>query len=314
MVQNCALEVKGLSKSFNKTLALQNVNFMWNKGILGLIGPNGAGKSTLIKILSTLIRPTKGFATIFGKNILKDPLEVKRRIGVLHENPFYHPNLRVLSSLKWVGELRGLSATQAEKRIYELLKYFDLYSAKDKQLKELSAGMRQKYGIIHATIGTPPFIIFDEPTSNLDPDARQQYENYVTELAKEHNCSFLISSHVLGELNRICEGFVFLFNGNVVETGARSELILKPSNQRFRISTKLIQDTTPILKEFGLIIEEIKEEEIIVAAQNYKELIRIKSQIPDRTISENFEIFPLETEIDALYRELSKQHQPEKRK
>ena len=202
MVNDSVFEVEGLTKRFNQTLALKCVNLKWNKGILGLIGSNGAGKSTLIKILSTLIRPTKGRAVIFGKDVLKEPLEVKRRIGVLHENPVYHPNLRVMSSLIWVAELRGYSRTFAQRSIQELLEYFDLISAKNNQIKELSAGMKQKYGLIQATVGAPPFIILDEPTSNLDPDTRQKYEAYVTQLSKEQQCSFLISSHVLGELYR----------------------------------------------------------------------------------------------------------------
>ena len=309
MVENSVLEVKGLSKRFNQTLALNNVNLNWNKGILGLIGPNGAGKSTLIKILSTLIRPTKGRAVIFGKDSLKEPLEVKRRIGVLHENPAYHPNLRVMSSLIWVAELRGYSRTFAQRSIHDLLDYFDLLSAKNKPIKELSAGMKQKYGIIQATVGTPPFIILDEPTSNLDPDSRQKYEAYVTQLSKEKHCSFLISSHVLGELNRICEGFVFLFNGTVVETGTRNDLIVKPSSQRFRISTLHPKQTVQFLAKQDIIVEQVKEEEIIVIAKNYKELTEIKSQIPDKNISQKMEIFPLETEIDSLYRELSKKYQ-----
>ena len=309
MVKNPALEVEGLSKRFNQTLALKNVNLNWNKGILGLIGPNGAGKSTLIKILSTLIRPTTGRAVIFGKDSLKEPLEVKRRIGVLHENPAYHPNLRVMSSLIWVAELRGYSKTLAQRSIHELLDYFDLLPAKNKLMRELSAGMKQKYGIIQATVGTPPFIILDEPTSNLDPDSRQKYEAYVTQLSKEKQCSFLISSHVLGELNRICEGFVFLFNGTVVEAGTRNDLIVKPSSQRFRISTLHPKQTLQFLAKQDIMVEQVREEEIIVVAKNYKELSEIKLLIPDKNISQKMEIFPLETEIDSLYRELSKKYQ-----
>ena len=309
MVNDSVFEVEGLSKRFNQTLALNNVNLKWDKGILGLIGPNGAGKSTFIKILSTLIRPTKGRAVIFGKDILKEPFEVKRRIGVLHENPAYHPNLRVMSSLIWVAELRGYSRTFAQRSIRELLEYFDLISAKNNQIKELSAGMKQKYGLIQATVGTPPLIILDEPTSNLDPDARQKYEAYVTQLSKEQQCSFLISSHVLGELNRICEGFVFLFNGTIAETGKRNDLILKPSSQRFRISTLHPKQTAPFLAKRGIVVEQVKEKEIIVVAKNFKELIELKSQTTDEIISKNMEIFPLETEIDSLYRELSKKNQ-----
>ncbi|MFX1517474.1 MAG: ABC transporter ATP-binding protein [Promethearchaeota archaeon] len=303
-----ALTAEGLSKTYNGMFALKDVNFTWAKGILGLIGPNGAGKSTLIKIISTLIRPKTGSATVFGKDVLKESFEVRQRIGVLHENPYFHPNLRVLSSLIWVGELRGLSSARVNQTVCDLLEFFDLASVKRSHLKELSAGMRQKYGLIHATIGFPPLIILDEPTSNLDPEARRKYETYVTKLSKEHQCSFLISSHVLGELNRICDGYIFLFNGEITEAGKRDELILKSSSQRFRLVTQFSQQLVPLLVDFDIEVEQIGEGEIIVVAKNYKELLHIKSQIPDPSLSSTMEIYALETEIDSLFRELHDKH------
>lgn len=297
-------KLEGLTKRFNGTTILKNLNFTWNGGVLGLIGPNGAGKSTLIKILSTLIRPSDGRAWIFGKDVNKESFEVRRRIGVLHENPVFHPNLRVMSSLLWIAKLRGCSKFLAQRNVTELLNYFDIISARDSQIKELSAGMRQKYGIIHATLGNPPFIILDEPTSNLDPTSREKYEKYINQIVKEQQCNFLISSHVLGELNRICDGFMFLFNGRVALSGHRNELILKTSSQRFRIVTTNTKKTVEKIKAQNITIEQVKENEILVLAKNYNELLKIESESLDQSLK--IEIYPLETEIDSVYRELSK--------
>ncbi|MFX0123748.1 MAG: ABC transporter ATP-binding protein, partial [Candidatus Hodarchaeota archaeon] len=234
MPTDWTIDLLGISKKYQDKIALKNVTIKWEKGVLGLIGPNGAGKSTLIKILCTVLRPDKGHARIFGKDVVSESLEVRRRIGVLFENPVFHPNLKVISSLCWVGELRGFSHEIVKRHVFELLEYFELEKMFNHNIKELSAGMRQKYGLIFATLGTPPLIILDEPTSNLDPDSRQLYKKYVNRLVKENNCSFLISSHVLGELDSLCNGFVFLFKGVVTESGKREDLKLKISVHRFK--------------------------------------------------------------------------------
>ncbi len=309
MAKPPALEITNISKSFKGKIVLRDVNILWEEGILGLIGPNGAGKSTLIKIISTLIRSNKGSIRIFGKNVTKESLQVRKKIGVLHENPVFHPNLRVLSSLTWIGELRGLTSTEANRHTLELLNYFRLDSAINLRIKELSAGMKQKYGLIQATIGTPPLIILDEPTSNLDPDSRNKYESYIRRLKKENNCDFLISSHVLDELDRICDGFVFLFQGAVVESGKRNNKLKKPSSLRFRILCDNPSDIMQIIIEKGLIIESVEEKSILVLTKDLNELLDIYPVLKNTVSEKEIEIVQLESKISTLYRELSNKMQ-----
>lgn len=302
---NYAIFLEGVSRSYNGVLALNNLSFKWIKGILGLIGPNGAGKTTLIKILSTLLRPTSGQARIFNKDVVKESLEVRKKLGVLYENPVFHPFMRVFPSLCWVGEVRGLSNSVSKKNTLELLEYFNLLNAKNMQIRKLSAGMRQKFGLIQAIIGTPPLIMLDEPTSNLDPDARRLYESCVKKLANEDGCSFLISSHVLGELDRLCDGFVFLFNGKISKMGKKEELIQQISPLNFRIRTVDPSKLLPILIENGYVVDSVLRKEIIITNSKKKTVTELPIILKEMNYSDEVIITPIETEIETLYHQLS---------
>ena len=305
---NWSIDLFGISKKYKDKIALKNVTIKWEKGVLGLIGPNGAGKTTLVKILTTILKPDSGHAKIFGIDVLRHSFEARRRIGVLYENPVFQPNLKVLPSLCWVGELRGLSPEIVKQQVLELLEYFELENTISYDIKELSAGMRQKYGLIFATLGTPPLIILDEPTSNLDPDARHLYKKYINRLVRENDCNFLISSHVLGELDSLCNGFAFLFEGEVVESGKREELKLKTPFQRFKLITSNLQSLIPIITKEEIMIESEEQTEIIVRVKTYNELMKLDSHIKQLGFSEGFQIIPLESGVEALYRQLSNQH------
>lgn len=303
-----AIDLQNISKHYNGVWALKNLSFKWKDGILGLVGPNGAGKSTLIKILCTLLRPNNGSGYIYGRNLVKESLQVRQKIGVLHENPIFHPTFQVFPSLSWVGQIRGLTQNRAEKKAIELLKYFDLDYTQDFKFRELSAGMRQKYGLIQATIGNPPFIILDEPTSNMDPGARRKYEDYIQELRNEHMCSFLISSHVLGELDRLCDSFAFIFNGELVKRGTREELKLNVKEKRFRLIHTNPQKILPYFINEHWVIESITNSEIIIKGPNQEEIQRISERMDDENISEKLSIIPLESDTESIYRQLSEQY------
>lgn len=306
MGKKLVFDIEKVFKSYQENQVLKNISLKWEEGILGLIGPNGTGKSTLIKIISTLLRPDSGYIKILGKDVLKEPLEVRKRIGVLFENPVFHPNLKVLSSLCWLGEIRNLSKKIAKHQAHELLEYFELNPASDYRLRELSAGMRQKYGLICATIGNPPLIILDEPTSNLDPDSRRLYTSYVSRLAQEHKCNFLISSHVLEELNRLCNGFVFLFGGVLTEFGKREDLLSKLSSQQHIIITKNPHKLYPLLIDERLQIKSVNDTKITVKEESFQKLMDILLRLQKQGFVEEFKI-KTDSEIETLYQKLSSQ-------
>lgn len=307
-MNNSIISIQKLSKSYNEVKALKSIYFNWNGGIMGLIGPNGAGKSTLIKIMSTLIKPTEGKGFIYGKDIVKESLDVRRHIGVLHENPIYNPRLKVMDSLIWVGQIRGMSKYKTEKKVLELLEKFNLVKAKNKNINKLSAGMRQKFGLIFATIGNPNLVILDEPTSNLDPDARKVYENYVMDLHEKNNINFLISSHVLGELDRICGSFIFLFNGSIVTSGKREEIDMDQGKKRFRVSTDNPQVLLSYLVKYGCIIERVLERDIFIKDIEEEKINKIPIKLKEEGVNQSITIFPLETDTEAFYNHLSEKY------
>ncbi|MFW9856847.1 MAG: ABC transporter ATP-binding protein [Candidatus Thorarchaeota archaeon] len=304
MGKNLTLDVNNVSKSYQGNQALKNASLKWEDGILGLIGPNGAGKSTLIKLISTLTRPDSGSLKVLGKDVLKEPLEVRRRIGVLFENPVFHPKLTVFSSLCWVGEIRGLSTRFAKQQALELLEYFKLDIKSDSRLGELSAGMKQKYGLMCATIGNPPLIILDEPTSNLDPDSRRLYASYINRLANESECRFLISSHVLGELDHLCTAFAFIFYGEIALFGQRKDLKSKDYLPKYGIMTKNTQKLLHLLVKEGVKIDSINEKQITIKAERFHELLELVVRVQKEGFTDELEIVKVESETEAIYQKL----------
>ncbi len=307
--EDWTLNLDNLSRSYGDKKALIDVSLKWKEGVLGLIGPNGAGKSTLLKILCTIIRPDQGWAKIFGKDVVKESFEVRKQIGVLFENPIFHPNTRVYRSLVWVGKLRGLTPDGSKRQTLELLEYFGLQEASDNTIKELSAGMKQKYGLIYATIGNPSLILLDEPTSNLDPGVRNLYKSYVSRLVREHQCNFLISSHVLGELDSLCDEFVFLFNGKVAVSGKREALRKKIPSYRYRLITSQVEQLSSILNNEGIGIESTSVREIIITVPDANKLKLLDSQLQELGTFKDLEIIKLESEIESLYHHLSTKHE-----
>lgn len=195
------------------------------EGVTGIIGPNGAGKTTLIKIILGLIKPSRGVVRVFGEDPWVKGKSVRRRIGVLHEKPSFPGWATGYNFLKFVAELRGIEkpGLEAEK----VLGLVGLLDAKDRKIREYSAGMVQRLGIAQAIIGFPELIILDEPTANLDPDGRLEVLETIKKIREKNDASFLISTHILPELERVCEFLVIMENGKIMDSGGVEELASK---------------------------------------------------------------------------------------
>jgi len=228
--QHSMLSVSELQKRFGDTKALDGISLEMHKGILGLIGPNGAGKTTLIRILLGLIRPDHGRATVLGFDVRGDSLRIRQKIGILHEAPSYPGTLKVAYYLHRVAKLYN-----KQRSCDELLELVGLANAKDKKIRNLSAGMKQKLGIAQALIGEPELVFLDEPTSNLDPIARSDILQMILNIHKNTGVSFLISSHILIELEKMCTDIAFMNNGKVIEGGSILDVLKKHSDNRYVI-------------------------------------------------------------------------------
>ena len=223
---------ENLHKCYGKVVAVKGLNLKVDEGsIMGLIGPNGAGKTTTIKIILGLLRPDDGKVAVFGENPWDNP-KIREKIGVIYEKAYFPSHHKVLDYLKRTCRIFGVP----ESRAREVLELVDL-DAYEREIKGLSAGMLQKFAIAHALVHNPKLIIADEPASNLDPEARNSLLELILRLHKEEDVTFLISSHILPELSRVCDSVAIIDKGRVLASGKLVELFEKYSAKAIRITT-----------------------------------------------------------------------------
>ena len=212
----------GLVKSFGTTVALDGLNLEIPKGISGFIGNNGSGKTTTIGILLGLLKPERGEAKVFGLDCWRNSFEIRRRTGVLHENNTFPGNFSGRRFLEHVADIYGI--TDSKQSAKDILKTVGLSDSKDKLIKGYSAGMTRRLGLAQALIGDPELVILDEPTANIDPLGRIDLLNKIKELHKEKGTSFLISTHILSELEKICDWLSIIDSGKIVDQGHIKDL------------------------------------------------------------------------------------------
>ncbi|WP_342515135.1 ABC transporter ATP-binding protein [Sporosarcina sp. FSL K6-1522] len=213
------IEVKNLTKRYGKARGISDVSFTVREGeIFGFIGPNGAGKSTTIRTLLSLIYPTSGSATIFGKDIIADAPEIKKEIGYLPSEVFYYDNMKVKDLLKYSASFYKKDCSQRMKELAELME-LDL----NRKIDDLSLGNKKKVGIVQGLLHEPKLIILDEPTSGLDPLMQHKF----FDLLKEENrkgATILFSSHILSEVQRLCDRVAIIKEGKLIKLEKMSTL------------------------------------------------------------------------------------------
>ena len=204
--------IENLTKYYGNNRAVNNISFTINDNeILGFLGPNGAGKSTTMNMIAGFLPMTSGTVNICGSDISKDPVKAKRNIGYLPEIPPVYPDMRVKEYLSFCAGLKRVPAGKKRdeiKRVCELLKITDV---KDKLIKNLSKGYKQRVGFAQALIGNPKFLILDEPTVGLDPNQLAEVRKIIVDLKKEH--SVIFSSHILSEVSAVCDRVVIINKG-----------------------------------------------------------------------------------------------------
>ena len=216
------VEVRNLTKRYGANLAVDHVSFTIEEGsIVGFLGPNGAGKSTTMNIITGYLSATEGSVTVSGKNTLDDPNEVKRMIGYLPEQPPLYLDMTVKEYLNFVYELKKANQPRQQhiKEICELVKIDNVY---DRLVGNLSKGYKQRVGIAQALIGNPPVLILDEPTVGLDPKQIIEIRTLIKNLGRNH--TVILSSHILPEVQAVCERIIVINNGKLVADGATDTL------------------------------------------------------------------------------------------
>ena len=218
------IEVEGISKTFGSVPALRDVSFAVPTGaVCGLLGHNGAGKTTLVKILSTLLLPTSGKATVAGHDVVGTPALVRENIGVTGQDAALDPAMSGRENLVLFGRLRGMRRKQARGRADELIERFDLTKAAERRLDTYSGGMRRRIDIAVSLIVPPKVLFLDEPTTGLDPRSRRDVWALVGDLANQ-DVTVLLTTQYLEEADVLSDSIVILDGGRVIATGTADDL------------------------------------------------------------------------------------------
>ncbi len=223
------IQIRGLSKKYGEQEAVRGLTLDIPTGqLVGLLGPNGAGKTTTLKMLTGMLLPTTGTAAVFGHDVVRDPLSVKRIIGYVPESGALFEALTASEYLQFVASLYHLPEDEAERRIGQFAEFFELDRATlhDKPLSAYSKGMRQKVVITSALLHNPRAVFFDEPLNGLDANAALGFKTLITSLAREGK-TIVYCSHILDVVERVCERVVIIHEGRIVADGSVKELELR---------------------------------------------------------------------------------------
>lgn len=209
------IQVTALTKSYGDKRGVDNISFRIEKGeILGLLGPNGAGKSTIMKMIAGYLYPDGGTVVVDGFDILEHPKEVSGKIGFLSEIPPLYMDMEVASYLNFICEIRAIPKKERKTHVAEIMELVKISNVKNRIIKNLSKGYRQRVGLAQALVNMPEILILDEPTVGLDPKQITEVRNLVKELSARH--TVILSSHILSEISMICEKIIIINQGKIV--------------------------------------------------------------------------------------------------
>jgi ABC-2 type transport system ATP-binding protein len=223
------IEARGLARTFRSrgrsVEAVRGVDLDVHAGeLVGFLGPNGAGKTTTLRMLTTLLRPTAGQATVGGVDLLKDPVGVRRKIGYVAQGGSTAPECRVLEEIEIQGRFYGLSKADAVRRGAELTAQLDIEGLEQRLVKTLSGGQKRRLEIALGLIHNPGLVFLDEPTTGLDPQSRANLWEHIRELRDGHNVTVFLTTHYLEEADSLCDRILVIDHGKIVAEGTPDEL------------------------------------------------------------------------------------------
>lgn len=213
------VQLRNLTVRYGKFTALNNVSLDLEAGSTGLLGPNGAGKSTMLKTMLGFVKPDNGQGRVFDFDISAQGADLRRKVGYMPEQDCHIPGMTGIEFVSYCGEMSGLPQDEAIKRGHEVLEYCGLGEARYREVETYSTGMKQRVKLGQALVHGPELLLLDEPTNGLDPKGREEMLDLVGNLAKERGMSVLVSSHLLKDIERTCDGVIVLMGGELKAAG-----------------------------------------------------------------------------------------------
>ena len=295
------IEVKNLTKRYGNHLAVDHLNFTVESGkIFGFLGPNGAGKTTTIRMLVGLISPNEGEIVVCGKSVLSEKEQALKNVGAVVENPELYKYLSGRENLMQIARIRKVSKEEVE----ELIDLVGLKDRIDDKVRKYSLGMKQRLGLATALIGNPKLLILDEPTNGLDPSGIIDFRDVVKKAARERGMAVFISSHILSEVQNLCDRVAFINNGviksvedihdNSMETELDSLTLVVSSNK---------EQAVKVLKDIGFVNSStVIDEEIHIIVETGKTTELLKVLLKNNVLVE--EIYKNRKGLEQRYMEL----------
>lgn len=243
------ITIEHLNKNYGKRNALKDISLHIPVGMYGLLGENGAGKTTLMRILATMLEASTGTVQINGIDI-KNKKEIRKIIGYLPQEFSIYPNMTVYSALDYLGILSELPKHIRKQRINEFLRQVNLEQEKNKKFKNLSGGMKRRFGIAQALLNNPQILIIDEPTAGLDPEERIRFYNLLSELAMDR--IILLSTHIASDIEATCSNVAVLSSGTVIFEG-QIENLLQLGAEKVYTTTIIQNELNQFKKKYRVI-------------------------------------------------------------
>lgn len=292
------IETIDLSKEFDGVWAVDSLNLTVSTGqILALLGPNGAGKTTTIRMLTTILKPSRGKARIMGYDILTQAEDVRAHVGVLTEQHGLYPRMRAREYLEFFGRTYKMERSMLQKRIEELLVYFGLNEAQDKRLGQYSKGMRQKLALARALIHDPTVLLLDEPTSAMDPASARLVRNAIQQLRSKDR-AIVICTHNLAEAEELADQIAIIRQGRLILQGTPAELKRKLPGKAQVVIRFLVneEDFSPKLDSVVTLLE-IGKDYLIYETDQPEQVTPI---ILEKLIQQGLRIYSVERRENSL--------------
>jgi ABC-2 type transport system ATP-binding protein len=314
------IEVIDVTKRYGRHVILNKINFTVDKGeVLGFLGPNGAGKSTTMNIITGYISATEGQVKVDGIDMLEHPEKVKKKIGYLPEIPPLYPEMTVEEYLRFVCDIKKVSGPKREESLKRVMDTVRISDVKERLIKNLSKGYRQRIGIAQAIIGDPEVLILDEPTVGLDPNQIIEIRNLIKELGKKH--TIILSSHILPEVSAICGRVLIINKGQIVAEGTPEEL-----SQQFNYSSKIllrikgdgeeaVKTIQGIENVVSVVNQGVKEDNTVDILVESKKGVDIREQIFNAMSFANLPIYmmkPMNLTLEDIFAQVTTHEEVEK--